>query len=255
MAAGEGIETMLALRMILPAMPMVAALSANHLAAILFPPSLRRLYVARDRDRRRRRRAGDPDRAGAGGRDRGARDCRRRWATSMRTSAASALPIACFGGPARAARPGRRGPLHDLRERKPRSRTMRRAPDRIAVSCTGSRRSFPCRKRAAPTAFQRAIGRQTVRLGNGVRQLFSAAPKPTPSRGRDGDPGGGGALVIAKDKIAAAPAVLRLRYGRRRCARRCRPGPPAVKVIAHEGRDGRGANLFDKGAITMAIRP
>jgi hypothetical protein len=50
MAAGEGIETMLALRTILPALPMVAALSANHLAAILFPATLRRLYVARDRD-------------------------------------------------------------------------------------------------------------------------------------------------------------------------------------------------------------
>src|SRR6185312_17315501 len=36
MAAGEGIETMLSLRTILPSLPMVAALSANHLAAILF---------------------------------------------------------------------------------------------------------------------------------------------------------------------------------------------------------------------------
>jgi hypothetical protein len=50
MAAGEGIETMLSLRMIVPTLPMVAALSANHLAALLFPPTLRRLYVARDRD-------------------------------------------------------------------------------------------------------------------------------------------------------------------------------------------------------------
>jgi hypothetical protein len=50
MAAGEGIETMLSLRTILPALPMVAALSANHLAAILFPATLRRLYVAHDRD-------------------------------------------------------------------------------------------------------------------------------------------------------------------------------------------------------------
>jgi hypothetical protein len=50
MAAGEGIETMLSLRMVLPWMPMIAALSANHLAAILFPPSLRRLYIARDAD-------------------------------------------------------------------------------------------------------------------------------------------------------------------------------------------------------------
>ena len=50
MAAGEGIETILSLRQALPTMPMVSALSAGHLAAILFPPSLRRLYVLRDRD-------------------------------------------------------------------------------------------------------------------------------------------------------------------------------------------------------------
>lgn len=50
MAAGEGIETMLSLRRILPAMPMIAALSGNHLAALAFPPELRRLYVAYDND-------------------------------------------------------------------------------------------------------------------------------------------------------------------------------------------------------------
>ena len=50
LAAGEGIETVLSPRQVLPRMPMLAALSAAHLAAILFPPSLRRLYVVRDRD-------------------------------------------------------------------------------------------------------------------------------------------------------------------------------------------------------------
>jgi hypothetical protein len=50
MAAGEGIETMQSLRDVLPTLPMAAALSANHLAAILFPATLRRLYVARDND-------------------------------------------------------------------------------------------------------------------------------------------------------------------------------------------------------------
>ena len=50
LAAGEGIETVLSPRQVLPRMPMLAALSAAHLAAILFPPSLRRLYVLRDRD-------------------------------------------------------------------------------------------------------------------------------------------------------------------------------------------------------------
>jgi hypothetical protein len=50
MAAGEGIETMLSLRMALPDMPMVAALSAAHLSAIVFADTLRRLYIARDDD-------------------------------------------------------------------------------------------------------------------------------------------------------------------------------------------------------------
>ncbi len=50
MAAGEGIETILSLRQILPTMPMVSALSAGHLAAVLFPPHLRRLYIVRDND-------------------------------------------------------------------------------------------------------------------------------------------------------------------------------------------------------------
>jgi len=51
MAAGEGIETMLSLRCVMPTMPMVAALSAAHLGAILFPATLRRLYIVRDDDR------------------------------------------------------------------------------------------------------------------------------------------------------------------------------------------------------------
>ena len=63
----------------LPHMPMMAALSAAHLAAILFPSTLRRLYVLRDRDP-----AGD-----------GARD-------SLITRAASvgieAIPVSPIGG-------------------------------------------------------------------------------------------------------------------------------------------------------------
>ena len=50
MAAGEGIETVLSVRQVLPDMPMLAALSAAHLAAILFPDTLRRLYIVRDND-------------------------------------------------------------------------------------------------------------------------------------------------------------------------------------------------------------
>jgi hypothetical protein len=51
MVAGEGIETVLSLREVVPEMPMAAATSSAHLAAILFPGALRRLYIARDRDK------------------------------------------------------------------------------------------------------------------------------------------------------------------------------------------------------------
>ena len=50
LAAGEGIETMLSLRQVFPTMPVAAALSANHLAALSLPPGLCRLYIVRDRD-------------------------------------------------------------------------------------------------------------------------------------------------------------------------------------------------------------
>jgi hypothetical protein len=50
LAAGEGIETMLSLRCALPTMPMAAALSANHLAAMQLPLTLRRVYIACDAD-------------------------------------------------------------------------------------------------------------------------------------------------------------------------------------------------------------
>lgn len=50
MAAGEGIETTLSLKQILPGMPMAAGLSAANLAAMQLPTSLHRLYVAGDDD-------------------------------------------------------------------------------------------------------------------------------------------------------------------------------------------------------------
>jgi hypothetical protein len=50
MAAGEGIETTLSLRCLLPGLPMAAALSAAHLRALGFPDVLRRLYILQDAD-------------------------------------------------------------------------------------------------------------------------------------------------------------------------------------------------------------
>jgi hypothetical protein len=50
LAAGEGLETMLSLRMALPGLPAIAALSAGHLAALVLPQGTHRLYIAVDRD-------------------------------------------------------------------------------------------------------------------------------------------------------------------------------------------------------------
>ncbi|WP_198647159.1 DUF7146 domain-containing protein [Pannonibacter carbonis] len=50
LAAGEGIESVLSAREVMPGMSAAAALSAAHLAAIQFHDALRRLYVVRDND-------------------------------------------------------------------------------------------------------------------------------------------------------------------------------------------------------------
>ncbi len=50
LVAGEGLETVLSVHRMMPAIPHVAALSAAHLAALILPDGLRRLYVARDAD-------------------------------------------------------------------------------------------------------------------------------------------------------------------------------------------------------------
>ena len=50
MAAGEGIETVLSLLSLFPAMPMAAGLSAAHLSALVLPRRLCRLYLLRELD-------------------------------------------------------------------------------------------------------------------------------------------------------------------------------------------------------------
>ena len=50
LSAGEGVESMLSLRMGAPGLPAIACLSANHLAAFQLPAGLQRLYIAREDD-------------------------------------------------------------------------------------------------------------------------------------------------------------------------------------------------------------
>ncbi|MBN9244848.1 MAG: toprim domain-containing protein [Mesorhizobium sp.] len=49
-AAGEGFETMASLHTVMPALPVAATTSANHLAGMILPPDCRRLYIAADAD-------------------------------------------------------------------------------------------------------------------------------------------------------------------------------------------------------------
>ena len=55
LTVGEGLETMLSVRTVLPGMPVLAGLSANHLAALELPSGLKRLYIACDNDDEGRR--------------------------------------------------------------------------------------------------------------------------------------------------------------------------------------------------------
>ena len=50
MAAGEGLESILSLVHVMPALPLVAALTVNHLAAFRLPNGCERLYIAADAD-------------------------------------------------------------------------------------------------------------------------------------------------------------------------------------------------------------
>ena len=50
LAAGEGLESVLSVREVLPRLPVAAALSAAHLGALVVPAQIRRLYIAVDDD-------------------------------------------------------------------------------------------------------------------------------------------------------------------------------------------------------------
>ena len=74
MVAGEGLESVLSVRVALPRVPAVAGLSAHHLAVLELPPGVKRLYIARDGDAEGTRAANTlRERAGQGRHPRGAR--------------------------------------------------------------------------------------------------------------------------------------------------------------------------------------
>ena len=210
MAAGEGIETMLSLRM-------RHAEHADDRGALgqsprrpAVPAALRRLYIARDGDPAGRRRDGELERPRP--RRPGSRrsPCRRRWAISTRISASSASTN--FGQSVRMQlAPGRRGPLH----------ASGRRPRRGEAVCVDVGRShrmamiLPSRKRPRPWPSRgRSDGKRPGPATAGLA-LFSAVPADAGFASRDKN-------SRRPPSSAGAPAA-------RRCARRCRPGPPAVR--------------------------
>ena len=207
MAAGEGIETMLSVRSALPDLSMVAALSANHLAALLFRATLRRLYVVRDDDP-----AGDfavttlTERAQAAGIK----------ALTLSPTLGDfnedlrRLGIDIFAQLARAACPGGRGPIskldltspgqHDDCEPRSRNRSYRHAV--IAPMSEGRAPGLPEGDRTAS--------------GPVLQRRAAAIFRPPAEAG----------AFIAKQNSRGPPSSAVLRPLSLRS--RCRSGPPAV---------------------------
>ena len=217
MIAGEGIETMLSLRSVMSDLPMVAALSANHLAALILPARLRRLYIARDDDAAGAPRGGVVDRARARRRDGGA-DAR----PSTRRLQRRPPPAWTCSARRRGAGAARSGRSYTVPEAAawPRRRNRGGAAARVIVT------DRPWLRGPRPRPSERAD-----RTGGGPgRQRLRATIFPC-----------AGARAFLAKQNSRASAVLRCAAAARTRAasRRCRPGPPPV-FGAREGRDGRG---------------
>ena len=179
---------MLALKSVLPTLPMIAALSANHLAALDLPPTLRRLYVALDNDAAGRIAAVRLRERARSRRSRSASSCRCS-PTSMSICASSA-PRRCsrISSATRPGRPGavlrrdcRRAARIEPHRRIRRSAGMRNGLSvrRRGLSCRKGPRPWPSRAGDLPEAPGGAViarsGRRPEPPRNVRRRLFSAA--------------------------------------------------------------------------------
>jgi hypothetical protein len=180
-AAGEGVETMLALKSVLPGLPIIAGLSANHLAALVTAPAL-----CRPRQRHRRPRGGEPA-ARTPSRHRRARTragiCRlqprplppgrRRPVSAARGSARPgrphpASPFRCAIAPLHGSSPVSAG-----REKR-RKWSAHSSPGTGRATAFTGRRSAGGR-RAAAVFLAKTRSRRPDPVWNGAGQLFSAA--------------------------------------------------------------------------------
>ena len=212
MAAGEGIETMLSLRCALPALPMVAALSANHLAALELPPALRRLYIARD--------AGEPGLIAAETLGQRARDAGVEALTL--TPTVDDFNATCAHSASRRSRP-----------RSARSSHRRTS----SASCFPAAAVDDRERRTAVRLVSPLLARKGPRRG--LREGDRAGSGEGPQRRIRRDAFFPGRLLrrpSSRDKKAASPPSSALLGLRRACG--CRPLPAPGRVIATKAASG-----------------
>ena len=196
---------MLSLRCILTTLPMTAALSSAHLAALQLPPALRRLYIARDLDP-----AGHiatarlADRAREAGIEALVLSSRLRR-LQRRSPPPRHRPSS--GGLARATRARGFQPVCAGRI-SGRKREMR--PDGPAFApCRFERGSRLAGKDRAHGLLSGRLMRQAARARNGVRRLFSAASGR--SQGSRSHAESSRTLCIAKQNSRRPPSSAALR--------------------------------------------
>ena len=236
-AAGEGVETMLALASVLPSLPLIAALSANHLAALAFAPSWRRLYVARDNDAAGRHAAAPAARTRAGRRYRNPRA--RAGARGLQRRSLRPRPRRAPRASRSPARPRRSRPLRRRSGRpviavpSPRDRAGRRKPVRA-----GGGQAFSRKQRAAPRPSRAAICRSRRAARNGAAlipgAMAAASHFPPPARKS-------GPALHRETKCSDVRHPPRC-FGPCGCA-----ASPSPAWDRREGRDGRGRILRQKG--------
>ena len=253
LAAGEGVETMLALKSVLPSLPVIAGLSANHLAALDLPPApaVRPAPpLCRPRQRRGRSQGGARGCANAAAppASKSASSCRS-MATSTSTSAVSA-PRAC-GHISRISSSPPTGrafcpiPAAPIRGGEPQRHFGSAAPRRKEEGL------FVCGDGVPQPEKSRACGLPERRFAGGEAGLQWRRPtifrrRPNPSRRRDGDPASWGRLCIAKQNSCPAPSSALLRPQAPTPRDRSRGDPGGATRLRRrprdrrEGRDRRG---------------
>ena len=232
LTAGEGLETTLSIASAAPTLPVAAALSSAHLAAVLLPATVRRLYIAQDRDTAGRRAPLICPRAPCNS---AARRCRFCPAAriSTKTCAAMASTLCADRSRRNCIRTIARVSCLPKAEPAPPRPKLRISALQVAGKgsglrdfAAGSSGLFLDRRRRAHRPKRGATLRQAARAGNGCGRLFSV--------------GGQARLYIAKQNSRPSPSstsfrpFAALRVQARSSCRRRRPSAAIGAVFTTE---------------------